>query len=113
MLNLVVLHLRNGKSPCCFSNNSAGGIGDFYVNQKWGTLAAWVAQSVKHPTLAEVMISWFVSSSPTAGKLGPHFGLHTFSLSLSAFHGILSLSLFLSAPRSLERSLSLSQKEIS
>ena len=25
---------------------------------------AWVAQSVKHLILAQVMISWFVSSSP-------------------------------------------------
>ena len=26
-------------------------------------------QSVKHPTLAQVMISWFVSSSPTSGSV--------------------------------------------
>ena len=30
---------------------------------------AWVAQSVKRPTLAQVMISWFVSSSPTSGSV--------------------------------------------
>ena len=28
---------------------------------------AWVAQSVKHPTWAQVMISQFVSSSPASG----------------------------------------------
>ena len=30
---------------------------------------SWVAQSVKHPTLAQVMISWFVSSSPVSGSV--------------------------------------------
>ena len=30
---------------------------------------AWVAQWVKRPTWAQVMISWFVSSSPTSGSL--------------------------------------------
>ena len=30
----------------------------------WG---AWVAQSVKPPTSAQVMISWFMSSSPALG----------------------------------------------
>ena len=29
----------------------------------------WVAQSVKHPTLAQVMISRFVSSSPASGSV--------------------------------------------
>ena len=32
----------------------------------WG---AWVAQPVKHPTLAQVMISQFVSSGPAAGSV--------------------------------------------
>ena len=32
----------------------------------WG---AWVAQSVECPTLAQVMISQFVSSSPTSGSV--------------------------------------------
>ena len=35
-------------------------------NNKRGT---WVAQSVKHPTLAQVMISRFVSSSPRSGSM--------------------------------------------
>ena len=30
---------------------------------------AWVAQLVKHPTLAQVMILQFLSSSPTTGSL--------------------------------------------
>ena len=30
---------------------------------------AWMAQSVKHPTSALVMISQFMSSSPTSGSL--------------------------------------------
>ena len=29
----------------------------------------WVAESVKYQTLAQVMISWFVSSSPTSGSV--------------------------------------------
>ena len=51
----------------------------------WG---AWVAQSVKHPTSAQVMISWFMSSKPvldsvlTAESLEP--ALHSVSPSLSA-----------------------------
>ena len=32
----------------------------------WGT---WVAQSVKHPTLTQVMISWLVSSSPVSSSV--------------------------------------------
>ena len=32
----------------------------------WG---AWVAQLTKHPTLAQVMISWFVSGRPTMGSV--------------------------------------------
>ena len=30
---------------------------------------AWVAQSVKHPTSAQVIISWFVSLSPASGSV--------------------------------------------
>ena len=36
---------------------------------KMSSPGAWVAQSVKHPTLAQVMISWFVSSSPESGSV--------------------------------------------
>ena len=35
-------------------------------NKKGGT---WVAQLVKHLTLAQVMISWFVGSSPALGSV--------------------------------------------
>ena len=37
--------------------------------QKETTWGAWVAQSVKRPTSAQVMISWFVSSSPASGSV--------------------------------------------
>ena len=46
----------------------------------WGT---WVAQSVKHPTLAQVMISQFVSSSPTSGSVLTAQSLETASHSVS------------------------------
>ena len=36
------------------------------AKSSWG---AWVAQSVKHQTSAQVMISQFVSSSPTSGSV--------------------------------------------
>ena len=52
-----------------------------------------MAQSVKGPTLVEVIISWFVSSSPTSGS-----GLEPASDSVSSF---------LSAPPLLCLSLSL------
>ena len=32
----------------------------------WG---AWVAQSIKHPTSAQVMTLWFVSLSPVLGSV--------------------------------------------
>ena len=35
-------------------------------NPKGGAGGSWVAQSVKHPTLAQGMISRFVGSSPTS-----------------------------------------------
>ena len=36
------------------------------INKRWG---AWVAQLVKRPTSAQVMISRSVSSSPTSGSV--------------------------------------------
>ena len=36
------------------------------MKQAWG---AWVALSVKRPTLAQVMISRFMSSSPISGSV--------------------------------------------
>ena len=54
-------------------------ISDYPNNQAQGQLTrplkitcprgAWVAQSVKCPTLAQVMISQFVSSSPASGSV--------------------------------------------
>ena len=50
----------------------------------WG---AWVAQSVKHLTLAQVIISQFVGSSPALGsalRAEPAYDSLSLSLSLSA-----------------------------
>ena len=40
-----------------------------FQKKKGGGIVAWVAQSVEHPTLAQVMISWFVSSGPKMGSV--------------------------------------------
>ena len=67
-----------------------------------------MAQSVKRLTLAQVMISWFMSSSPTLGSvltaqsLKPALDLVFLSLSLLFFS--------LSAPLLLTLSLSLKNK---
>ena len=42
---------------------------------------AWVVQSGKHPTLVQVMISWFMSSNPTLAARSP---LWILSLHVSA-----------------------------
>ena len=61
----------------------------------WGT---WVAQSVKRPTSALVMISGFMSLSPasspvlTAQSLDPASDSVSGSLSPSPTHAVLSLS---------------------
>ena len=47
----------------------------------WGV---WVAQSVKHPTLAQVMISQSVSSSPVSGSVLTAQNLDSVPPSLSA-----------------------------
>ena len=44
---------------------------------------AWVAQSIRHPTLAQVMISEFVSLSPTLGSVLTAQSLEPASDSLS------------------------------
>ena len=60
----------------------------------------WVAQLVKCPTAVQVMISWFMSSSPTSGSLltvqslGP--ALDFVSPSVSALPPLLALCLCLS-----------------
>ena len=62
-----------------------------------------MAQSVKCPTLVQVMISLFLSSSPASGSV-----LTTESLEPA----LDSVSSYLSAPPLIARSLSLSQKYI-
>ena len=59
----------------------------------WG---AWVAQLVKHPTSAQVMILRFVGSSPVSGS------------ALTAWSLLLIVSPYLSAPALFSLSLSLS-----
>ena len=73
--------------------------------KKPNTCGTWVAQLVKHPTSAQVMISWFVSLSPvlgsvlTAHSLEPRtcfiFCLHLFASPLHMRSLSLSLSLSL------------------
>ena len=66
--------------------------------QPWGT---WVAQLVKHLTLAQVMVSQFVSSSPVSGSV----------LTGQSLEPTLdSVSPSVSAPPLLTLCLSLSQK---
>ena len=61
----------------------------------------WVAQSVERPTLAQVMISQFVSLSPASGSVLTARSLEP---------GSDSVSPFLSAPPPLARALSVSVK---
>ena len=63
---------------------------------------AWVAQSVKRPTLAQVIILQSVISSPVSGSVLTARSLEPASDSVSPF---------LSAPPQLVLSLSLSQKQ--
>ena len=37
--------------------------------ENWVQRSTWVPQLVKHPTLAQVMISWFVGWSPAWGSV--------------------------------------------
>ena len=67
-------------------------------NPSWGT---WVAQLVKCPTLAQIMISQFVSSSPASGSVLTAYSLQPASDSVSPS---------LSAPPLLMLSLSLKDK---
>ena len=68
-------------------------------NEPWGTWDACVAQSVKHPTSAQVMISQPVSSRPASGSV-------LMAQSLEPTWDSVSLS----APPPLKLSLSLSLK---
>ena len=40
-----------------------------FTNKNVVTGGTWVAQWVKQPTLTQVMISWFVGSSPVSGSV--------------------------------------------
>ena len=63
--------------------------------------SAWVAQSVERPTLAQIMILWFMNSSPALGSV----------LTAQSLEPALdSVSPSLSAPPLLMLCLSLSQK---
>ena len=81
--------LDHKHSYLCFLKSGGGG--------------AWVAQSVEHPTLARVMISQSVSSSPTSGSVLMAQSLEPASDSVSPS---------LSAPPPLMLCLSLFQKYI-
>ena len=64
---------------------------------------AWLAQLVKHPTSVQVMISWFVDSSPALGSVLTARSLEP------ASDSVFSLSLSLSAPPQLGLCLSFSK----
>ena len=66
-----------------------------YMNEIWKSWGAWVAQSVKCLTLAQVMMSQFMGLSPTSGSVLTAQSLEPASDSVSPS---LSLSLSLSAP---------------
>ena len=52
----------------------------FKNTRTWGF---WVAQLIKHPTSAQVMISWFESSSPESGSVLTAWSLEPASDSVS------------------------------
>ena len=53
----------------CVSSLKVGILQDAVSVNKHLLRGAWVAQSVKRPTLAQVMILWSVSSSPASGSV--------------------------------------------
>ena len=70
----------------------------------WG---AWVAQSIKHPTLAQVMISRFVGSSPASGSVLTARSLEPGAWSLEPASDSVSPSLSLFLPHLCSVSISL------
>ena len=78
-----------------------GSVGMTYNTLKPGSWGTWVAQSVERPTLAQVMILWFVSSSPVSSSVLTAQSLEPASDSLSPS---------LSAPPLLVLSLSKTKK---
>ena len=73
---------------------------DYFQIKKGNKRGTWVAQSVRRPTSAQVMISRFVSSSPTSGSV---------LMAGSLEPALDSVSPFLSAPPWLTLCLSLSK----
>ena len=55
-----------------------------------------MAQSVKHPTSAQVMISWFMGSCPASGSVLPAQSLEPALDSLSSSHSVLPRSHYVS-----------------
>ena len=70
-------------------------------------MGAWVAQLVGYPTLTQLMISWFVGSSPRSG-----FVLTAQNLGPASDSVCLSVSLSLCPSPTHTLSLSVSQKRI-
>ena len=54
---------RSFTAKCCVASIS------LISKEKASCWGAWVAQSVERPTSAQVIISWFVSSSPASGSV--------------------------------------------
>ena len=84
-----------------FTQNLFNNCKEHYHTYMWQ--GAWVAQSVKRPALAQVMISHFMSSSPASGSVLTAQSLEPASDSLSP-----SLSSF--SPLTVCLSVCLSQK---
>ena len=61
-------------------------------------LSDWVAQSVKHPTLAQVMISQLVSLSPAWGSVLRAQSLESASDSVTPLLSYMILSIILYVP---------------
>ena len=87
-----------GQPPCSYYLSEVVMVGSIKSKEARG---AWVAQSVKRPTSAQVMISWTVSSSPALGSVltaqslepawdsvSPSFSLLPCSCSVSLFSKI-------------------------
>ena len=90
------------KDPLVQQVTIAGPMGPAAI-RKTRDRGAWVAQSVERPTLAQVMISWSVSSSPVSGSVLTAQSLEPVSDSVSP-------SLSLTLPRSCSVSLCLKNK---
>ena len=78
----------------------------YQLNLKWG---AWVGQSVKHLTSAQVVISLFVGSSPTLSSV---LTVQSLEPALDSVSPSISLSLCPSSAHALSLCLSLSLSKI-